>query len=482
MNLSTILNKFQTSTIAGINGLIDGSTIWKNYKQIRGNSRKTLIDFVIDNNLKYVIISRSGKKLDITIDDYNHRSHYIKIYSEDIVAIDDLEPIITALPDINPPTILEDNSIAIIKSDVIEEKAPTINIDIIELAEHEQFKDINGNVFEIEVRGERHLNKLFLKCMHIEEYFEIDQLTENIFRASSPYIENIDYIIITSLITDSKTKKSLVYLTGIGFIKISLASINGNNHNINFSLYWTFQFISKNDNGLSITLNSNSLLVQPYKETILSGIYLIKIGKVEDLRESMNISLNLYPDDQYFNANIYKIGRTTNIITRLSTHSKVSKYGKYSNKLELIWFVPILKKQLPLAEYDLITYYKNNNQQFKFTDSDGYKHNELIIIKPNDECRNIKTKYMQLGKDYPSSGKDLIDIWRNTVDETKKELANKQYEIEIKQLEFVNKINMLEYENQLKDKTIEIKNIVIENKDKDIRLLQMEMQIIKLTK
>ena len=86
----------------------------------------------------------------------------------------------------------------------------------------------------------------------------------------------------------------------------------------------------------------------------------------------------------------------------------------------------------------------------------------------------IKTKYIQLGKDYPSSGKDLIDIWRNTVDEIKKELANKQHEIEIMQLEFTIKINILEYENQLKDKTIEIKN-------KDIKLLQMEMQIMKLT-
>ena len=59
MNISTILNKFQISTISGINGLIDGSTIWKNYKQIRGNSKKTIVEFINDNNLKYVIISKS---------------------------------------------------------------------------------------------------------------------------------------------------------------------------------------------------------------------------------------------------------------------------------------------------------------------------------------------------------------------------------------------------------------------------------------
>ena len=138
----------------------------------------------------------------------------------------------------------------------------------------------------------------------------------------------------------------------------------------------------------------------------------------------------------------------------------------------MTWFIPIPEHLLADAENDVSGYFKNNNLLFEFKDASGMDHKELIVV--NDSIKYIKTKYMQLGKDYPSSGKDLIDIWRTTVDETKKELANKQHEIEIMQLEFANKINTLEYENQLKDKTIEIK-------DKDIRLLQMEMQIMKLS-
>ena len=498
MNLSTVLNKFQTSTIAGINGLIDGSAIWKTYKQIRGNSRKTLIDFVTDNQLKYVIISRSGKKLNISIDDYNHRSHYIKIYPEDIVTIDELEPIITALPDINPPVVEKENkATTIIESNNAEEKAPAINMNIIQLADHEQFKDFNGNIFEIEVRGERHSDKLFLKCMHVEEYFGIDRLTENIIRSSrNTYIENVDYIIITSFNTlqlegvkrsssfnrfspepVKGTKKSTVYLTFIGFIKVIMNSLSGN-ENLKLALAWVVRLtftsaFGSDDERLTL---ANELTLYSKCLTNLSGIYLIKIGKVKELRESMSISRELYPDD---NAIIYKFGRSRDILKRYVQHCSQVKYGKYNNKIELTWFIPIPEHLLADAESDVFGYFKNNNLLFEFKDASGMDHKELIVV--NDSIKYIKTKYMQLGKDYPSSGKDLIDIWRTTVDETKKELANKQHEIEIMQLEFTNKINTLEYENQLKDKTIEIKNIVIESKDKDIRLLQMEMQIMKLS-
>lgn len=526
MNLSTVLNKFQTSTIAGINGLIDGSAIWKTYKQIRGNSRKTLIDFVTDNQLKYVIISRSGKKLNISIDDYNHRSHYIKIYPEDIVTIDELEPIITALPDIitdkqpkvdkdnriqrNSDTNVSNKPIAIIESEVVEEKVPAINMNIIQLADHEQFKDSNGNVFEIEVRGERHSDKLFLKCMHVEEYFGIDRLTENLLRKENTYIENVDYIIITSFnrlqyrelkeISSSnqvqlnrlkettssnrfplepvrRTKKSSVYLTFIGFLRVILASRTGN-ENLKLALAWVVRLtftsaFGSNDERLTL---ANELTLYSKCLTNLSGIYLIKIGKVKELRESMNVPRELYPDD---NAIIYKFGRSRDILKRYVQHCSQVKYGKYNNKIELTWFIPIPEHLLADAESDVFGYFKNNNLLFEFKDASGMDHKELIVV--NDSIKYIKTKYMQLGKDYPSSGKDLIDIWRTTVDETKKELANKQHEIEIMQLEFANQlkdkaieINTLEYENQLKDKTIE-------SKDKDIRLLQMEMQLIKLT-
>ena len=492
MNLSTILTKFQTSTIASINGLIDGSTIWKNYRQIRGNSRKTLVEFINDNNLKYVIISRSGKKLNITLDDFNHRSHCIKIYSEDIVAIDDLEPIITALPNIiedkqpkvsvSSPVVMEDKPVAIIESDDVEEKASAINMNIIKLAEHEQFKDFNGNVFEIEVRGERHSDKLFLKCMHVEEYFGIDQLTKNIFRSTSGYIQNIDYVITDSsnrfpLEPVRRTKKSSVYLTFIGFIRVIMFSLSGN-ENLKLALAWIVRLtftsaFGSDDERLTL---ANELTLYSKCLTNLSGIYLIKIGKVKELRQSMNVSRELYPDD---NAIIYKFGRSRDILKHYVQHCSQVKYGKYNNKIELTWFIPIPEHLLADAESDVFGYFKNNNLLFEFKDASGMDHKELIVV--NDSIKYIKTKYMQLGKDYPSSGKDLIDIWRTTVDETKKELANKQHEIEIMQLEFANQlkdkaieINTLEYENQLKDKTIE-------SKDKDIRLLQMEMQLIKLT-
>lgn len=273
------------------------------------------------------------------------------------------------------------------------------------------------------------------------------------------------------------TKKSSVYLTFIGFIRVIMFSLSGN-ENLKLALAWVVRLtftsaFGSDDDRLTL---ANELTLYSKCLTNMSGIYLIKIGKVKELRESMSVSRELYPDD---NAIIYKFGRSRDILKRYVQHCSQVKYGKYNNKIELTWFIPIPEHLLADAESDVFGYFKNNNLLFEFKDASGMDHKELIVV--NDSIKYIKTKYMQLGKDYPSSGKDLIDIWRTTVDETKKELANKQHEIEIMQLEFANKINTLEYENQLKDKTIEIKNIVIESKDKDIRLLQMEMQIIKLT-
>ena len=128
-----------------------------------------------------------------------------------------------------------------------------------------------------------------------------------------------------------------------------------------------------------------------------------------------------------------------------------------------------MKKEKP------ITTFINLNQKKKQVKGIKEIVNKLSFAKPYVEIYAKAFNY--------KDEKEVISYEKffSNLDETKKELANKQHEIEIMQLEFANKINTLEYENQLKDKTIEIKNIVIESKDKDIRLLQMEMQIMKLS-
>ncbi len=149
--------------------------------------------------------------------------------------------------------------------------------------------------------------------------------------------------------------------------------------------------------------------LKPYSKCLnkLSGIYLIRIGKVKDLRLSMNISKEVYPSSEFDSASVLKFGRSDDIMTCFKQHCERTGYGKYSSTIDMEWFVVIPLKLLAAAETDLDKYFTVNQLKLEF--NDGSKdHRELIIAKPGIEKRHIKDKYFDLVKCFPGEANAII--------------------------------------------------------------------------
>ena len=72
---------------------------------------------------------------------------------------------------------------------VEQEKAP----DIIELDDDEKFHDDEGNVLEIETRGERTYDGIYFRVKDVSSGFGIERLKDTLVNPNSGYTRNIDY-------------------------------------------------------------------------------------------------------------------------------------------------------------------------------------------------------------------------------------------------------------------------------------------------
>ena len=118
----------------------------------------------------------------------------------------------------NNEIIIDDNGI---------EKAP----EIICLNDNEKFKDENGNILEIETRGERKVNGLFFKVKDIENIFDIKDVSNFIIKERSNYNLKTDYQFFMCKIKDTvlkKTVKKMMFLTYEGVLRVLFTTRNNN--------------------------------------------------------------------------------------------------------------------------------------------------------------------------------------------------------------------------------------------------------------
>jgi hypothetical protein len=86
------------------------------------------------------------------------------------------------------------------------------------LKDDEKFKDDNGNVIEIEIRGERTCDGIFFLLTHIAKVFDLPNIRQTMMNDNSDYYVNEHYLILIRL-NDGMLRKSL-FITLKGFQKI----------------------------------------------------------------------------------------------------------------------------------------------------------------------------------------------------------------------------------------------------------------------
>ena len=104
-----------------------------------------------------------------------------------------------------------------------------IEPEIIYLEDCKKIKDNDGNIIDIETRGERKVDKIYFKVKDVMKGFEMKFLNKTILdKRNNGYIEGIHYKLFNCkkivLNTNNTIIKKVMYLTYIGILRVLFAS------------------------------------------------------------------------------------------------------------------------------------------------------------------------------------------------------------------------------------------------------------------
>ena len=377
------------------------------------------------------------------------------------------------------------------ETSIIPRNAPPI----LEIREEEKFIDDEGDVYEVEMRGEEKTkDKVRFKGRDLERVFQIPRLREIIQMENTHYQEYEDYeflLVQDPIILDPgqvKTRPSQVkrenkkrlYFTYQGLIKVITNSRSGV---ANRFMDWLTQVVftahmgddeAKANLAFELTETNPNVLKTFFSKCMskMSCVYLFNIGKIKDLK------CHEPALQQYNKGFLFKFGRTADLLRRTTEHC--GTYGKMTgNKFKLQCFSPVDHLDEVKAENDIKDFFSIGGgfEQSKFVELQN--HDELVILDKSElvmtkkfysdmalkygasiqrymeEHNNIKLK-LNIQETLLSERQLLIDARTDVIEETNHHIKSMRRELDgiyqtiqilVNQVEEQNEhINILNYE------------------------------------
>jgi hypothetical protein len=339
------------------------------------------------------------------------------------------------------------------KEEIIEDAPPVLH-----LKDEEKFKDCDGNITEIETRGERLEDKIYFKVKDVSLVFGLPSLNEVLLHKEKGYERNVDYknlfIRNRSPNGQSDTIKKCLYLTYEGLLRVLFVS---RNKYVSTFRKWatnklfTIQMGSK-DEKIKLGTDILNISVKTYKavfETYASKfpcIYLLSLGKVKDLRETFGIDGGVLDD-----STVYKFGFTDDLERRLGEHQV--KYGKLKNvNINLSCFHIVDVKYTSEAESEIRDFFTAFS---KSLDIKGY--NELVAFT-SKEYKQITRQYKSIGEQYTGNTagfkKEINDL-NKKIQDLHDEMKDLNHIIELKDRDLLS--NKRIYELEIMNRDMQIK-------------------------
>ena len=376
---------------------------------------------------------------------------------------------------------------------------------LIKLNDDEKFKDVNGDIIDIETRGEKTESGVYFKLNDIaKKMLDMDASTirRTLTNITSGYKRGIHYDTFNQENdtfnqendTFNQENDTFNRTRDIDYVSGSIKNPNKNTANTHIHLYITYKglcrilFTSHNKNAIAFQdwavnklftiqmgtkIEKNKLAAKLCGVTIsqvnevfklncagsFSCIYLISLGLVKDLRETFNI-------DKSFNDNlmVYKFGFTMHLDKRLLEHNDT--YGKLNNvKISVIAYQYIDNNDMSNAESEIRIFCKTFELKLNVN-----KYNELIVLN-NEQLTQVKTQYKYVGKEFGGTLKEMILNYDNYVKKTECEILKNNHKIELLQQELImankekdmanKEKDMANKEKDMANKEIKLKDIII---------------------
>lgn len=221
----------------------------------------------------------------------------------------------------------------------------------LELTDHEKFRDEKNNILEIEVRGERHIDKVFFKARDVEKLLNMS-ITAVVQHDDTHYVRNQHYktFYMSKTVNHSfeGNKKSL-YLTYHGLVKLLFTRrhpIAEHFQKWAINILFIHQ-LGHDEEKERLGADLLGVDVQTLKNVLdcsvddFPCVYLFYLGSAKDMR-------NMIPNELADDTLVFKYGYTKNLKSRLENHVKT--FGKH---IQLKWHVIVDPYYLSKAETDL---------------------------------------------------------------------------------------------------------------------------------
>ena len=299
---------------------------------------------------------------------------------------------------------------------------------IVEISDEEAFKDTDGNILHIEMRGEKTQEGLYMKALDIQNKLGIDRVYDGVTHTNSDYEYNIHYVFFLI----SPVSKVL-YLTFTGFVKLIMCNRKVKNK-ISYTQLLTsctLLFASQESKeelaatcmGISLT---HMRSIAKTCSSGLHGIYLFAIGKVSDLHDTFVFDTSRHKPNDI----VYKYGFTKDIDKRYGQHLR--SFGRINGvtSLEHKIFANIDPMFLSKAECKIKNIFSANN--WNLADS-TYK--EIVVI-PKSQLNYVKKTYY-----------DTSELYKANINSMAKQILSLEDKID--------KMKLL-HQNEVKDKEIQI--------------------------
>ena len=341
--------------------------------------------------------------------------------------------------------------------EVIENAPP-----ILELSDEEKFHDTDGNIIDIETRGEKEKDKIVFKVSDVASGFDMPNLDHTLRDVTCNYKINIHYkkyyIRVLGRQPPKTTIKKRLYLTYKGLLRVLFAS---NNKQAEQFQDWAEEKLFTIQKGtkeakevlgtdiLNIKIENYRAVFSKYAQGF-PCIYLLSLGKVGALRETFGISAEINSD-----LTVYKYGFTCDIKRRLGEHNK--DYGKMANvNVELELFNYIDLKYTAEAEADIRDIFEAHDNVL-----DVSGRNELVALNTKQFDR-IKKEYVRTGREFAGATKELQD----EVARLKTEIIEMKLKHQLEVQEYKNRAERAEYINDLKEKHYQEIRVLIDKMNK----------------
>lgn len=322
-------------------------------------------------------------------------------------------------------------------------KAP----EILELEEDQKFRDQMGNILDIEIRGERDIDRIYFKVKDVSEKFDVPHIKRTL--NTKEWIEGEDYVLFFIGRSGNNLPRppNKLFFTYAGMIRYLYTCRSKNAKHFQAwtnRIIFTHQFGSKKEKR-TLAAGMLGADASAVKEVFradarsLPCIYLFYVGTVSSLKDSIEVPPEARETDM-----IFKYGFTTDLARRTAEHQR------RFTELKLKFFSYIDPQFCSKAE----TVIKNIFAAFGFNIKSAMS-DELALI-PKNKLDIIEKQYNQIGSVYLGHLAEINSRMREAEmkicaaetrvrevelgAQTSAQIAALQYEKEIQKLQHENEI------------------------------------------